>query len=35
VLGQNFVKEANRTFKAMRPFFDYMSEVLVTDGNGE
>lgn len=34
-LGKDFVKEANRTFKAMRPFFDYMSEVLVTDGNGE
>lgn len=34
VLGKNFLKEADLTFKAMRPFFDYMSEVLVTDGNG-
>jgi uncharacterized protein (TIGR02453 family) len=34
VLGKNFLKEAGLTFKAMRPFFDYMSEVLVTDGNG-
>jgi len=22
------------TFRAMRPFFDYMSEVLTTDANG-
>ena len=34
VLGNAFLKEANLTFKAMRPFFDYMSEVLVTDNNG-
>jgi uncharacterized protein (TIGR02453 family) len=34
VLNKGFLKEANLTFKAMRPFFDYMSEVLVTDGNG-
>lgn len=34
VLSRDFLKEANLTFKAMRPFFDYMSEVLVTDGNG-
>lgn len=34
VLDRNFLKEANLTFKAMRPFFDYMSEVLVTDSNG-
>jgi uncharacterized protein (TIGR02453 family) len=34
VLSRNFLKEADLTFKAMRPFFDYMSEVLVTDSNG-
>ena len=34
VLGENFLKEANLTFKNMRPFFDYMSEVLSTDING-
>lgn len=31
----NFVKEADKTFKAMRPLFDFMSEVLTTDANGE
>jgi uncharacterized protein (TIGR02453 family) len=34
VLSKQFLKEASLTFKAMRPFFDYMSEVLTTDGNG-
>jgi len=34
VLSKDFVKAADLTFKAMRPFFDYMSEVLVGDGNG-
>lgn len=34
VLDKNFLKEANQTFKNMRPFFDYMSEVLATDVNG-
>lgn len=34
VLAPSFLKEANLSFKAMRPFFDYMSEVLVTDSNG-
>ncbi|MBN9381834.1 MAG: DUF2461 domain-containing protein [Chitinophagaceae bacterium] len=34
VLSKDFLKEASLTFKAMRPFFDYMSEVLVTDANG-
>jgi len=24
----------NHSFKALRPFFDYMSEVLTTDLNG-
>jgi len=34
VLSKHFLKEANLTFKAMRPFFNYMSEVLTTDSNG-
>jgi uncharacterized protein (TIGR02453 family) len=35
VLNPNFLEEANKTFQAMRPFFDYMSDVLTTDSNGE
>jgi uncharacterized protein (TIGR02453 family) len=34
VLSDSFLKEANQTFKNMRPFLDYMSEVLTTDTNG-
>lgn len=34
VLGPGFLKEANRTYKGMRTFFDYMSDVLTTDSNG-
>jgi uncharacterized protein (TIGR02453 family) len=34
VLKGDFVDVANETFKKMRPFFDYMSEVLTTDSNG-
>jgi uncharacterized protein (TIGR02453 family) len=34
VLNDGFLKEASQTFKNMRPFFDYMSEVLTTDTNG-
>ncbi|WP_207513653.1 DUF2461 domain-containing protein [Longitalea luteola] len=34
VLSDQFLKEASLTFKNMRPFFDYMSEVLTTDTNG-
>lgn len=34
VLSDDFAKEAVLTFLAMRPFFDYMSEVLTTDLNG-
>ncbi len=34
VLSASFLKEASLSFKAMRPFFDYMSEVLLTDSNG-
>jgi len=45
VIGRNFTdaeaespdfhKEVVQTFEAMRPFFDYMSEVLTTNLNGE
>lgn len=35
VLSDNFQKEVVKTLLAMRPFFDYMSEVLTTDLNGE
>jgi uncharacterized protein (TIGR02453 family) len=34
VLSTNFMAEVNATFKAMRPFLNYMSEVLTTDLNG-
>jgi uncharacterized protein (TIGR02453 family) len=34
VLSEQFLNEANKTFKNMRPFFDYMSEILSTDSNG-
>lgn len=34
VLQENFIREADATFRNMRPFFDYMSEVLTTDING-
>lgn len=35
VLADDFLSNLNRRFKAIRPFFDYMSEVLTTDLNGE
>lgn len=35
VVSEAFQNEAVLTFLAMRPFFDYMSEVLTTDLNGE
>jgi uncharacterized protein (TIGR02453 family) len=35
VLSDDFQKEVMKTFLAMRPFFDYMSELLITDLNGE
>lgn len=35
VLSSGFIKECDKTFKAMRPFFDYMSLILTTDENGE
>lgn len=35
VVGKGFLKTADQKFKNMRPFFDYMSELLSTDANGE
>ena len=35
VMAPNFEENVLITFKAMRPFFDYMSDVLSTDLNGE
>jgi uncharacterized protein (TIGR02453 family) len=34
VLSPGFVFKINETFKKMRPFLDFMSEVLTTDANG-
>ncbi len=34
VLSENFLKQVNGAFKNMRPFLDFMSEVLTTDVNG-
>jgi uncharacterized protein (TIGR02453 family) len=35
VLNANFLEELDKTYKAMRPYFNYMSEVLTTNLNGE
>ena len=35
VMSDNYLDILFETFKAMRPFFDYMSEILTTDLNGE
>lgn len=35
VMAPSFLEEANKTYIAMRPFFDYMTEVLTSNGNGE
>jgi uncharacterized protein (TIGR02453 family) len=35
VLSPHFLKEVNKTFRSIRPFFDYASEVLNTNLNGE
>lgn len=35
VLAPDFLKEVVASFVAMRPYLDYMSEVLTTDLNGE
>ena len=34
-LTENYAQKVAETFQAMRPFFDYMSEILTTDLNGE
>jgi len=34
VLNEGFLSAAAETFRNMRPFFDYMSEILTTDSNG-
>ena len=34
VLSDQFIDLVNQTFINMRPFFDYMSEILSTDSNG-
>jgi len=35
VLASNFNEEVEKSFKALRPFFDLMSDILTTDLNGE
>jgi uncharacterized protein (TIGR02453 family) len=34
VTSPDFLQKANEVYKKMRPFLDYMSEVLTTDANG-
>jgi uncharacterized protein (TIGR02453 family) len=35
VLSESFMEEVDQSYKAMRPFFNYMSEVVTTNLNGE
>ncbi|MDN3493776.1 DUF2461 domain-containing protein [Winogradskyella bathintestinalis] len=35
VLADDFLKQVNEDFKKIRPFFNYMSDVLTTNLNGE
>jgi len=35
IISENFSKEIVKTFKSLKPFFDYMSEVLTTNLDGE
>ena len=35
VMSKNFVEEVNNSFKALRPYFNLMSDILTTDLNGE
>ncbi|GAB5563323.1 MAG: DUF2461 domain-containing protein [Winogradskyella sp.] len=35
VLATNFLEDVNSSFKIIRPYFDYMSDVLTTNLNGE
>ena len=34
VISPDFLMEVDKSFKAIRPYFDYMSDVLTTDLNG-
>ncbi len=34
VLKPDFIKDVEESYKAMRPYFNYMSEILTTDLNG-
>lgn len=35
VLSKDFAKKVDESFRTIRPWFDYMSDVLTTDANGE
>ena len=35
VISENFLQQVNLSFKAIRPYFNYMSELLTTTVNGE
>ncbi len=35
VLAPDFLRNVNLTYKAIRPFFNYMTDVLTTNANGE
>lgn len=35
VLSENFIEELDKSYKALRPFFDLFSDILTTDLNGE
>lgn len=35
VLSDSFLEDVNKSFKAIRPYFNYMSDVLTTNLNGE
>ncbi|WP_338733958.1 DUF2461 domain-containing protein [Mangrovimonas cancribranchiae] len=35
VTSKDFIDDVDKNFKAIRPFFDYMSDVLTTNLNGE
>lgn len=35
VLANNFLEDVDKAFKTIRPYFDYMSDVLTTNLNGE
>lgn len=35
VLADDFLEKVLKSFEVMRPFFDYMTDVLITNSNGE